>query len=174
MPPLPNVTAACSAGLNIASWVLQKPGNVEALPIPSGTGMISPSLLPTLKTPFLIEMTSTPFSGVIARSSAFLLDGMGFCRSSAARSHAGIRVRTTASCLLLADCVQQFIDVARALLVAIAADTAPISDLSGTNKARFAAWFLVALSSSVIGVVIGEQIVAELTLVARRLLRPSA
>jgi len=50
---------------------------------------------------------------------AFLLDGVRVCWSSAACSFTGVRVDTIASCLLLADGVQEFINVGAVLLVAV-------------------------------------------------------
>jgi hypothetical protein len=91
-------------GLNITSCLLQKPGNVEALPIPSRCGMIRPSFLAMLKAPFLLEMTC-PFSAT-ARS------------PPSTRSGTGVRVNTKIACrLLLANGVQEVIDLPGLLLV---------------------------------------------------------
>jgi hypothetical protein len=49
----------------------------------------------------------------------FLLGGVGVFWSSAARSVTGVRVHTIASCLLLADRVQELINIAAVLLIAV-------------------------------------------------------
>ena len=75
-------------------------------------------LVPADSKSTLFYGNNVPLLGNCSKA-AFLLDSVGVCRSSAARFSTGIRVDTIASCLLLADRVQEFINIAGVLLVAV-------------------------------------------------------